>query len=482
MKINTEVKTTGVIAIAIIILSYIGNVSLSPEYQTFWILSSLILVTYTALRLFNENLSKNDKYIGIAGVVIILISFTINSEMINDKDMFSSLKPEKVELTKLKFEQPRAMTKKMAAKIAGNVIGGKINGIQISSQYQLDIDSAVFQKVNNKQVIAIPLDYSGFMKWINQDSTPGYVIVSGTNPTEKPIFVKKEMKISKNGYMFDSIDRVNFIKSGFKRVDTHFEIDDNGVPYYIGLILEPTKFNTIISTTKVIVTNAETKESEILSIKDTLKKYPWIDSLKSEDRVLEKIEWFGEYEKGFWSKIFSGENINTPTDYNHRELWKVMYNGEMWYFTGMSSVNRNDNSLVEGILVNARNNKSLVFDMSGITDESQATGRLLSALGANAKTWSAILPQPLVINDNYYWGAVIVSDHGYFMKVGIVNPKNGLTIFAHSYEEAIKKIDLTNEEENFSNLSEEETITISKKKYLEIKRRIAELNSLVESL
>jgi plasmid maintenance system antidote protein VapI len=482
MKFNIKKENIikAILAFIVVVVTAVAlNISLLPEY----ISGSIIIVTMVTIIgffLIKEE-EKNYILLGFFFLLSILLLMIINSDMINAKRKAQSLNIRDINISKLNFDNQRSMTKKMALKLAGNVIGGKINNIQLSSQYELDSNMASVQEVKGELVWVIPVDFSGFFKWVNNNTAAGYVVVSATNPTSKPKFVQKNMRFTNNAYFLNNIERKHFFNSGLKKVETHFEINDQGEPFYIGLILEPTVMQTMLSTSKVIVTNAITGSSKIYSLKEAQKALPWVDRFISENKTEEKIESYGKLSLGWLNSVLTQENVKVPTQYNNRELWLVRYNNQNWFFTGMSSINRKDNSLVEGILVNAKTKEAFRFDMSGMTDESQAVDRLSSGLGANAKTWNVILPQPFVINGEYYWGAMIVSDKGFFIKVGLVNPRNGKFVFAKSYEEVVKKVSLLSENSS-SEVYSNETITINKAKYLEIKRKLAELNKLMEEL
>jgi len=473
--------TIAIIAIAAVLLT-VNNVSILPMYKTIFLIIGFIIFAIFAFAMFLGELETTRKeFITIASAaVLIILPLFISSNMVNADSKSNLLHITDVNVSTLVFQDQRAMTRYMASKISEKVIGVKLNGIQISSQYELDMEMASVQNVKGKLNWVIPVDYRGLFKWLKQDTAPGFVMVSATDPSAKAELIMSPMAYTGNSYFNKNIERLAFFKSGFKNVETHFEVNDDLKPYYISLVMTPTVFQSGLSSSSIIITDALSGESEELSIEETLSKYPWIDRLVSEFQTFNKIEWFGELSQGWLNTIFGGENINIPTSYNNQELWFVNYNNQSWYFTGMTSNSSADKSLVSGILVNTKTLETLVFDMSGISDENGATEAIFSSLGSDAIKWEPVLPQPFVINGKYYWGTSIVSQSGIFQKVALIQGDNQSSIFvAKSYDAAIKQVlsALDN-----SNVDSTETITINKAKFLEIKRRLAELNSLVSEL
>ena len=461
------------------------NVPCTPMYMSFYIIIGLSAALTIALNTINyqENRFLN---VYIAIIIITLVIIPIANSSIFHSDSFSKkLIVEDINSSKINFTAHRTVTLSMANIIANKVLGKKFNGVQISSQYEINLDAASVQEVNGKLVWVMPLDFSGFFKWLKQDYIPGYIIVSATNPNAKAkLVLDYKMKTSKNSYFMHSIDRLSFFLSNFNEVETHFEISDKGEPFFISLVTKPTIFLNAKTAGKIVVINAETEHAETFkNAKEALEFYPWIDRLISEKYTEEKIEWYGSLQNGFWNTIFGGLNINNPTVYNGRELWLVEVNGRTMYFTGMSSDNNKDQSLVQGVLVDTKTRKALAFDLSGVMDESGAVSVIDSSLGANSMKWDPVLPQPNIINGEFYWGAPIVSASGIFQKVGMVKGDEPSKVYTgESYNSLIQKIKNNKGEPSYEESSKEVYVKISKRKLDLILLKIEELNKLTKSL
>jgi hypothetical protein len=438
----------------------------------------------TEYRYETKKLKRKSITVTLSVIVLMIFISLSNSSIFHSEEFAASLSVKPVEKTDVNITSQRSVTKTMALVIAKNIIGKKHNGVQISSQYELSASTASVQKVNGELTWIIPLDYSGFFKWLNQDSIPGYVMVSATNPRAKAeLKLGYEIKISKSGYFFEDIERVIYFKSGLREADTHMEVDEDGKPYYISSIQTPSTFYTNYKTTKVFVTDAQTTETvEYNSVKEAKEANPWIDRMVSEEYMKQRIEWFGSMQDGWINAYFTGNNVNKPTSYNGSELWLLEVNEEVHYFTGMTSSNSNDSSLVSGIFVNAVTSESIEIDLAGVMDESGAIKALNGILGAEAARWSPVLPQPFIKNNEFFWGSPIVSNEGIFQKVGMVQgDEQSNTMFAKSFADVFGKTNFAGESLD-QEASDSETIEVNKKVYLQLLKALEEVDRLKKLL
>lgn len=482
------VSILGVFSVMILLQILLG-VGLDLSYQTIYIdllVSIIVGLIIGSINIKNESVifTKNKLFIISFGLLAILVNEFLNSGVVNSSNRYNLLQTNSIELNNMNFNSHRTVTLAMAEKTANKILGEEFNGIQISSQYQLNVEQSSIQKVNGELLWVLPLDYSGFTKWLKQDFVPGYVTVSATNPSaQAKIILDKKMIVSDNGYFLNNINRLAYFHSGLKKIETHFEINDQGVPYFISLILEPSiKFHGF-KTAKVMITNAETKEFEIINEKDIKSKYPWIDNIVAEDIALQQIEWRGLYSQGFINTIFGAENVLVPEEIkNNKDLFIVEMNNETFYFTGLTSVNSKDHSLVKGILVNTITNEALEFSLNGVMSNLGALSVIDSALGADSLKWDPVIGLPVIINGEFYWGSSIVSSQNIFQKFGLVNGLNQSKInISNDIDKAIKYFENNSVHEGVSTNSEE-TITINKSKYLELLKAIDKVNELKDSL
>lgn len=93
---------------------------------------------------------------------------------------------------------------------------------------------AVLAKGTDYVYIA-PVEFSGFFKWWKGDSTPGYFLLSATDSTANPKFIKSEMVYTPSSYFNKHVER-HIRMQNLKKIfygDVQLEIDENGKPFYI---------------------------------------------------------------------------------------------------------------------------------------------------------------------------------------------------------------------------------------------------------
>jgi len=398
-------------------------------YFTFFSLLLLIFFMFSEC----SNLCKSALLLFSIGAVMGL-AVLYYSPIFHTKEYSSLIKVKEINATNVivsDANKVRKVTKDMALMKANKILGRKINGVEINTQYE--IDNGYIVKFKNHQYWVFPLQYSGFVKWLNQDNVPGYIMVSAVNPYDEPIFVEKSYKYDTSSYFTQDVRRIFLIKNNFMPVRIRFEIDENKNPYWIGIGLKYKYFGHVYDVDKIFVMNAKTGEIKTYDINNAPK---WIDVLYPEDVINDYIEYYGKYRNGFVNYI-TGNNVINPTKYDGKELWLVenKLNNNLKWFSGMSSENRKDNSLSSVILVDSKNlNAYIIENVVGIMDEKGAIDAINAKLGVNSIKWTAVLPMAFIKNNKWFWVASIIDKNTYFyQKEGIVDGKNpNYVYFANS--------------------------------------------------
>ena len=60
--------------------------------------------------------------------------------------------------------------------------------------------------MKGEYVYIAPVEFSGFFKWMNGGTTPGYFIMSATDSADNPKFIK-EMKYVPSAYLNANLER-----------------------------------------------------------------------------------------------------------------------------------------------------------------------------------------------------------------------------------------------------------------------------------
>lgn len=247
-------------------------------------------------------------------------------------------------------------------------VGDKVLGTKPSLGSQTKLGTFNIQKVKGKLYWVAPLLHSGFFKWQkNKQGTPGYVMVSASNERDvrfvqevngKPVRIKYQ----KNAFFSDYLPRHIYFNGFMSKAftDYTFEIDDDGNPFWV-----VTKYvkrvgfggNDAIG---VIVVDAATGEIKEYSIEDAPK---WIDRIQPENFIVEQLNDWGEYVKGFWN--FSNEDKLTTT-----KGISLVYgvNNHAYWYTGLTSVG-SDEGTVGFVLVDTRTKETTWYKQIGATEQ-----------------------------------------------------------------------------------------------------------------
>jgi hypothetical protein len=253
------------------------------------------------------------------------------------------------------------------------------------------------QMINGHLYFAIPLLHSGFFKWLtNRDAgTPGFIIVSATNPQDiqfmrevngKPVHLIYQPNSFWNQNLKRSIYMSGIRNKGIG--DFTFELDDQFRPWWTVTIYDHKIGLMGSDAIGTAVVNPETGVVTYYDIKDTP---AWVDRIQPSQFVMWQLDFWGNYIHGFWNTMFGKRDmLMTTAGYN------VIYgtDNKCYFYTGMTSVGA-DEGAVGFMLVNTRNKETHFYKISGATE----TAAMQSAEGKvqNFKYSSTF---PILVNIN----------------------------------------------------------------------------------
>jgi hypothetical protein len=333
-----------------------------------------------------------------------------------------------------------------------HLLGEKVLGTQPALGSQVELGEFCIQKVNNDLYWVAPLLHSGFFKWMNnQEGTAGYVMVSATNERDVKLVQNIDgksirIKYQPQAYFQSNIQRLLYF-SGYSTVgltDFSFEIDDQGIPFWVVTKYEKRIGFSGNEATGVVLVNAQTGDIKEYSIAATPK---WVDRIQPINFIEEQLNDWGEYVHGYWN--FSNANKLQIT-----EGLTLVYgddNKSYWY-TGLTSVGKEE-SAVGFVLVDTRTKEATFYKQGGATEyaaQSSAQGKV------QEKGYEASLPIPYNIN-NIPTYVMTLKDKGGLVKmfamvaisdytiVGVGNTmREALTSFKNVYNMSGNKINPSN--------------------------------------
>lgn len=276
-----------------------------------------------------------------------------------------------------------------------HLLGEKVLGSQPALGSQVELGEFCIQKVNKDLYWVAPLLHSGFFKWMNnQEGTAGYVMVSATNERDVKLVQSingKAVKIKyQSGAYFQSNIQRHLYFNGYSTAgltDFSFEINDEGIPFWVVTRYEKRIGFSGNDATGVVLVNVQTGAITEYSIATTPK---WVDRIQPIHFIEEQLSDWGEYVHGYWN--FSNANKLQIT-----EGLTLVYgddNKSYWY-TGLTSVGKEE-SAVGFVLVDTRTKEATFYKQAGATEyaaQSSAQGKV------QEKGYVASLPIPYNINN-----------------------------------------------------------------------------------
>lgn len=274
------------------------------------------------------------------------------------------------------------------------------------------------------------LDYAGFFKYLGNKANgiPGYVKVDPVGQNADYVALERGMHYVPSACFSKDLRR--HLRAAYPTKifgNLHFEIDEEGKPYYVASVYKYT----------IGVFGGETIEGALVCdpADGTTEYYPvadvpkWIDIVFDGDLLVEQYNWNGKLSNGFWNSIFgkkgckkTTETVETGSDDDEDITYAPDYgyvakDGDIWIYTGVTSVN-DDASNIGFILVNERTAEAHSYTIAG-ADESSA---MSAAEGeVQEKGYQASFPSLINVDGQPTYVMVLKDAHGIVKLYAMVN-------------------------------------------------------------
>ena len=251
-------------------------------------------------------------------------------------------------------------------KASSRKLGDRVMGSMGELVSQFNVSDLYTQINYNDEIIRVtPLDYANLIKYFTNrgNGIPGYVTVNSVTGESKLVKLDKGMKYSENAIFFENVYRKLRFKYPFDVFGTlNFEIDNEGVPYWIMPVSSYSGINQREDIDGVIILNAITGESKKYSVDEVP---TWIDHVYSPELIISQVDDWGKYVNGFWNTLFGQKGMKMTTDgYNY-----IAMNDDIYMYTGITSI-VSDESNLGFILTNLRTKETKFFDCPGAEEYS----------------------------------------------------------------------------------------------------------------
>lgn len=266
------------------------------------------------------------------------------------------------DVAELQMSQIPVVDKDTASRLGSRKLGEMT---ELVSQFEIEEN---YTQINYKgsPYRVTPLAYADPIKWLynQKKGLPAYITVDMVTQETDLVWLDSGMKYSTSEYFFRNIHRyLRFCYPTKIFEDISFEIDDNGVPYWVAPVVQyRIGWWDGKDISGAVLVNAVTGESEYFT-KDEVPN--WIDQLYTADLIIEQLDDNGKFQNGFINSIFGQRNVRRTTyGYNYLAM-----NDDVYLYTGMSSVTA-DESNIGFVLVNLRTKATTFYAVPGATEYS----------------------------------------------------------------------------------------------------------------
>ena len=248
---------------------------------------------------------------------------------------------------------------------------------------------------HNEKVWVMPLEHRGFWKWMSNDVTDGYCIVSAHNPS-RIFFVTElngkplKLRYLNSGFFGDYIKR-HVRTNGYAScglTDYSIELDDNGNPFWVISVYNPTIGFSGDEITGVIIVDVQTGSIEEYSIEDAPQ---WVDLIQPKDIVIDQINDWGRYQDGWWNSILAQNGVREATP----GMSLVYSEGRSYWYCGIQSAGA-DKSSSGFMLIDTRTKECKLYPVAGINE--QAAQEVIEAQSEWVRQSKFVANDPVLYN------------------------------------------------------------------------------------
>lgn len=444
----------------------------------FWIWIMSLTGIYLFLKLLRSQIKKKPAVLKRAGIALIamaaafVLAVGYSAKIFHARRYSQILNVEEGSVELIPSAEGSSSIALMDTSSAEMLGDRKIGSLsQVVSQFNI----AGYTQINYQDAPfkVAALVYDGIFKWnANKErGIPGYVIVDPVDMSADYVALKEGMKYVPSAWFNQNLfRRLRFAFPTLMFDNVHFEIDEEGDPYYVASVFEH----------KIGLFGGKNVIGALIAdpISGEISYYPagsvpqWADDVYDGDLICAQYNNYAQLQHGFFNSIFSQTDCRQITTLEDEE--ESLYNdygyiakdGDIWIYTGVTSVN-GDSSNIGFVLANERTSETRFIPSAG-ADEFSA---MKSAEGeVQEKRYRASFPSLINIEGSPAYIMVLKDANGLVKMYAIVNVEQyNIVATANTQAEAIEKYrhlihgeDYEPAEEKDLSLFAEQTIVIKK--------------------
>lgn len=319
-----------------------------------------------------QKLTKFYTILGILFFVYILIGGLSGAHFLRAKAYASQMPIEELEsIDFAKQVTPQSIGSSTLPIIDKDIALRKAEGklSTYGSQYSISPSFTLIHIKQNgveKLVRVAPLEYNGFFVAATHynSGSVGYVMVDVVTEESQFVEVPEGIKYLEKGLLNHNLARYIWMHYPTALVtDYSFEIDDNGVPYWVatnydnqvGLFSGQTPIG-------IILVNAVTGEIEKYGINDVPE---WVDRVVPANQAMTQATNALTYKNGWFNAVIGAKSdvFRLTEEYNYLTL-----NGKTYLYSGVTSPNDADETSVGFMLIDLKTKEARKYRIQGITE------------------------------------------------------------------------------------------------------------------
>ncbi|WOV84143.1 hypothetical protein PGH26_14945 [Sporosarcina jeotgali] len=434
---NSDYRAAAVISTAIVIALgtavFYYTTNLDQHWSSVWV---LLLAAAILGAILDGGVFRKGK-IAAAAIAVLAGIYILSAPLLNANTKFKAVEmDQQVEIEAFDETQTPAS---VPPKFARNKMKKAFGQVPNTSYY--DLGHLQIQKVKDDYVYIAPVEFSGFFKWWNGKTTPGYFRMSATDSADNPKFIASEMTYTETSYFNKQVDR--HMRLQFPELifygDVQLEIDDEGNPHYIRSYGKFISARNGFDVKGIVMTDPMTGKVEKFALADIP---DYIDGAVSPEAVSLQNSYFGKYVHGFWNSFVGKKDVKLPSDEGTEANVSPIFdeNGHMYYFTDFTSPKEGVDSMLGYALTDGRTGKATYYtgDLEESYMDSQGALQIIEKKFIEKK-WSGEMPVLYNFYGEASWLTPVLDSNGFLQNYFIVSAANPeISVFGNSPNDALK--------------------------------------------
>ncbi|UOQ85363.1 DNA-binding protein [Gracilibacillus salinarum] len=279
-----------------------------------------------------------------------------------------------------------------------------------------DLGKLQVQKIENDVVYVAPVEFSDFWKYLRGKETAGYFTISATNVNAQPSFHEDSMQYTNSSYFQKYVGRViynqypQYIQSG----EAQLEVDEDGKPWYVQTVYRPMSITNKpnLEQLKVVVIDPDSGDMQMM---DTADAPEFIEGSVSSEMASLENNYFGKYIHGWLNSVFGKKDVKIPNASGSESEVTPIFdeNGQMFYFTDLTSPKENIDSALGYTLIDARSGELTYYggEMNNGIMDSEGAKQIVNKEYPEKK-WEGYMPVLYNVDGNPTWIVNVLDPNG----------------------------------------------------------------------